>query len=49
MSPKVLLALVVLVLALDGHLPGMRELRNPDAEGGKGAGRAALVSKRAGT
>lgn len=48
MSPKVLLALVVLVLALDGHLPGMRELRNPDVEG-KAAGRVALPSKRTGS
>ena len=31
---------------VDGHLPGMRELRNPDSEGGKGASRAALLSKR---
>lgn len=46
MASKVLLALVVLVFVLDGHLPGMRELRNPDAEGGKGAGRASLLSKR---
>ena len=49
MASKVLLALVVLVFLVDGHLPGTRELRNPDAEGGKGAGRATLVSKRAGT
>ena len=46
MASKVLLAVVVLVFVLDGHLPGMRELRNPDAEGGKGAGRASFVSKR---
>nr|WP_321182239.1 hypothetical protein [Methylobacterium sp. Leaf122] len=36
----------VFVFLVDGHLPGMRELRNPDSEGGKGAGRAALLSKR---
>lgn len=46
MASKVLLALVVLVFVLDGHLPGMRELRNPDAEGGKGVSRASLLSKR---
>ncbi len=46
MASKVLLALVVLVFLVDGHLPGMRELRNPDAEGGKGAGRTAFLSKR---
>ncbi|GJE72803.1 hypothetical protein [Methylorubrum podarium] len=46
MASKALLALVMLVFVLDGHLPGMRELRNPDTEGGKGASRAALLSKR---
>ena len=46
MASKVLLALVVFVFLVDGNLPGMRELRNPDSEGGKGASRAALLSKR---
>jgi len=46
MASKVLLALVVFVFLVDGHLPGMRELRNPDTEGGKGASRASLLSKR---
>lgn len=46
MASKVLLALVVLVFLVDGHLPRMHELRNPDAEGGKGASRASLLSKR---
>ncbi|WP_186442319.1 hypothetical protein [Methylorubrum populi] len=46
MASKVLLALLVLVFLVDGHLPGTRELRNPDAEGGKGAGRSSLLSKR---
>ncbi len=43
MASKVLLVLTVLVLLIDGHAPRMRELRNPDAEGG---GRPAFALKR---
>ncbi len=34
MASKVLLVLTVMVLLIDGHAPRMRELRNPDCEGG---------------
>ncbi|WP_200945548.1 hypothetical protein [Methylobacterium sp. Leaf456] len=44
MASKVLLVLTVLVLLIDGHAPRMREIRNPDAEGG---GRPGLALKRA--
>ncbi|MEH3120314.1 MAG: hypothetical protein PGN25_22705 [Methylorubrum populi] len=47
MASKLLPVLSVLVFVVDGHLPGMRELRNPDAEGGKGAGRTTVLSKQA--
>ena len=45
MHTKILLALTLLVYAMTGRAPGIREPRNPDAE--HGGGRAALVMKRA--
>ena len=36
MACKVILALTVLVFLTTGRAPGMRELRNPDAEAGQG-------------
>ena len=53
MTTKVWLVLVLGVMLLGGHVPGMRELRTPDSESGsgsgKGAGRIALLPKRAET
>lgn len=52
MVSKVLLVLAMMVLFVDGHAPGAREMRNPDAEGGGGHGpgsaRTSLTVKRAG-
>ena len=36
MATKLILAITVLVFLTTGRAPGMRELRNPDAEGGHG-------------
>ncbi|GBU19132.1 MULTISPECIES: hypothetical protein [Methylobacterium] len=38
---KLFLVLALVVLIVDGHAPGARELRNPDAEGGTAIGRLA--------
>ncbi|WP_430912316.1 hypothetical protein [Methylobacterium sp. sgz302541] len=50
MASKVLLVLAMLVFLVDGHAPGAREMRNPDAEGGGGKGpgsaRLSLTAKR---
>ncbi|MDR7039352.1 MULTISPECIES: hypothetical protein [Methylobacterium] len=43
MASKVLLVLTVVAFLVSGRAPGMRELRNPDAEPG---GRVALAAKR---
>jgi hypothetical protein len=45
MASKVILMLTVLVFLTTGRAPGMRELRNPDAE--HGGGRVSLAIKRA--
>jgi hypothetical protein len=36
MATKLILAMTVLVFLTTGRAPGMRELRNPDAEAGHG-------------
>ena len=36
MAMKLILATTVLVFLMTGRAPGMRELRNPDAEAGHG-------------
>ena len=45
MAAKVILVLTVLAFLTTGRAPGMRELRNPDAE--HGGGRIAHAIKRA--
>ncbi len=45
MRTKVVLALTVVVYLTTGRAPGLRELRNPDAE--HAGGRMAIVLKRA--
>lgn len=42
MGSRVLLALTVLVFLIDGRAPGIRELRNPDAEAGFGRSTASF-------
>jgi hypothetical protein len=46
MASKWILAVTVLVFLTTGRVPGMRELRNPDAEH-LGGGRTAQALKRA--
>lgn len=45
MRTKVVLALTVVVYLTTGRAPGLRELRNPDAE--HGSGRVTIALKRA--
>lgn len=45
MRTKILLALTVVVYLATGRAPGIRELRNPDAE--HAGGRVAIAMKRA--
>ncbi|WP_191970072.1 hypothetical protein [Methylobacterium planeticum] len=47
MASKVILVLTVLAFLTTGRAPGMRELRNPDAEHGGGSGRTSVAIKRA--
>ncbi|WP_200945963.1 hypothetical protein [Methylobacterium sp. Leaf466] len=47
MGSKVILAMTVLAFLMTGKAPGIRELRNPDAEAGHG--RLVLTTKRAST
>jgi phage-related protein len=44
MASKLILAVTLLVFLTTGRAPGMRELRNPDAEAGHG--RIVYVTKR---
>ncbi|MCK2055999.1 MULTISPECIES: hypothetical protein [unclassified Methylobacterium] len=46
MSSKIILALTLIVFLTTGRAPGMRELRNPDAE--SGAARLVHALKRDG-
>ncbi|GJE62460.1 hypothetical protein [Methylobacterium trifolii] len=46
MRSKVLLAVTVVVYLTTGRAPGMRELRNPDAE--QAGGRVVVALKRGG-